>query len=371
MKRTYSISHKLITLLIAGAALSAVIMMVVLNLFRPQESILYLVTITPLVIPLIYVFFWHRRERQNPEDSPRIMAFWQGLISYCLAFDIVSFGWKKVFGLQFRPVPLSIADIPMSEQAPDWLMWHFFGYSHTFGMLVASAQIIGSFLLLFRKTRLLGVLVLLPVMFNIMGINFFYRLGIGPLYQSIVLSAGLIYLLLAHYDHLVEIFFRSKDTLPSISLGGSTVKNSIRLLIMVLAFGYIYVFFLKSKGYSESELHGVYDVKSLVINRQPIALASTFQDSVLNRVYFDDGNACIFQYNNFNRRLFGHYEYDPSKNIFRSVFDFKSSIPGQYIPRGNADTLQAILTRRGPEKTVTIAGIMGKDSLQLVLQKVR
>lgn len=371
MKTTYSILFKFITLLVAGAAISAVLMMVVLNLLRPGELIVYSVTLVPLILPLGYLYFWQRREKLQPIESPQIVAFWQGVISYGLAFDIVSFGWKKVFGLQFRPVPLSIADMPMADQPGDWLMWHFFGYSHTFGMMVAGAQIIGSFLLLFRKTRLLGVLTLLPVMLNILLINYFYNLGIGPLYQSIVLSTGLTYLLLVDYSRLTEVFFRTREALPAISLGGNKIKNMARLLVMVLAFGYICLFYQRSKGYSESELHGVYNVTSLLVNQKPVNLAGTLQDSILNRVYFDDGNVCIFQYNNHKRRLFGRYEYDSKQHSLKSIFDLKSVGPGDYRPREKADTLQATLVRLPANNSYSVAGLMGHDSLQLVLQKMR
>ncbi|QMU27822.1 hypothetical protein [Adhaeribacter radiodurans] len=371
MKIPYSLPLKLSTLLVAGAALSAVIMMVTLNLLRPAERIIYLVTLVPLILPLGYVFFWQRREKKQQQHSPHILAFWQGVISYALAFDIVSFGWKKVFGLQFRPVPLSIADIPTGEQVPSWLMWHFYGYSHTFGMIVASAQIIGSFLLLFRRTRLLGTIILLPVMVNILFINYFYQLGIGPLYQSIVLAFGLVYLLLAEYPRLVTFFFNAQESLPAISLGSNKIKNAVRLLIMVLAFGYIYLFYLRSQAARESELYGVYDVKSLRINKQLTSLKAMGQDSILNRVYFDDGNACILQFNSHKRRLFGHYDYDPQRKTFKSVFNFISDPTGDYMPRRKTDTLQAIVTRFDSGKAISIAGFMGQDSLQLVLQKVR
>ncbi|RDC64359.1 hypothetical protein [Adhaeribacter pallidiroseus] len=371
MKSIYALPFKLITLLVAGAAISAVLMMVVLNLLRPGELVMYLVTLVPLVLPLAYVFFWQRREKQQPTESPRILAFWQGLISYCLAFDIVSFGWKKVFGLQFRPVPLSIADMPMADQPGDWLMWHFFGYSHTFGMMVAALQIMGSFLLLFRTTRLLGVFMLLPVMLNILGINYFYHLGIGPLYQSIVLSAGLIYLLFADYGYLSAIFLRTREALPAITLGGNKIKNTVRFLVMGLAFGYIFLFYQRSKGYSESELHGVYNVTSLRVNQKPINLAGTLQDSILNRVYFDDGNVCILQYNNHLRRLFGRYEYNAKQHAFKSIFELKSVGPGDYRPREKADTLQATLKHLPQNNAYAMAGLLGPDSVQMVLQKVR
>ena len=48
--------HKLIILLLAGAAISEVVMMVTLNLLRPAEKIIYLVTLLLLVLLLGYVF---------------------------------------------------------------------------------------------------------------------------------------------------------------------------------------------------------------------------------------------------------------------------------------------------------------------------
>ena len=56
------------------------------------------------------------------------------------------------------------------------LTWTYFGFSHGMSAIIAFAQIGGSVLLLFRKTALLGVCLLLPVLLNIILIDIFYEI---------------------------------------------------------------------------------------------------------------------------------------------------------------------------------------------------
>jgi hypothetical protein len=66
--------------------------------------------------------------RQKPMAGYRQdWSFLQETICYLVAFNIASFGWKKLFGLQFI-VPPAIASQPMSQQSGEWLTWYYFGY---------------------------------------------------------------------------------------------------------------------------------------------------------------------------------------------------------------------------------------------------
>jgi hypothetical protein len=100
------------------------------------------------------------------------MAFFYAIIRYTIAFNLASFGWKKIFGIQFV-VPDSIASQPMNQQSGDWLTWSYFGYSAAFGLLLAFIQIVGSYFLLFRKTLLLAATVLFAFLLNLMLIDIF------------------------------------------------------------------------------------------------------------------------------------------------------------------------------------------------------
>jgi hypothetical protein len=61
----------------------------------------------------------------------------------------------------------------MNQQSGEWLTWYYFGYSLVYGCIVAAIQIGGSLMLLFRKTLLLGVIILFAFMLNLTLINIF------------------------------------------------------------------------------------------------------------------------------------------------------------------------------------------------------
>lgn len=123
-------------------------------------------------------------------------------IRYLTAFNLASFGWKKLLGLQFV-VPAAIASQPLNQQSGEWLTWYYFGYSPAFGAIIAGLQLLGAGLLLFRRTVLLGAVVLAAVLFNLTLINIFYHLNAGALVQSVVASLAVLYLLALHRRQLV------------------------------------------------------------------------------------------------------------------------------------------------------------------------
>lgn len=186
------------------------------------------------LLSLIYPFAWQQRERNGKTDSAKVYGFLYAVIRYTIAFDLASFGWKKIFGLQFV-VPDSISGLPMNQQSGEWLTWYYFGHSYTFGIILALIQILGSYFLLFRKTFLAAAFVLFAFMLNLTLINIFYQMNAGALTQSILLTTGLVFLILLEYDRLVEFFFRIRSTLPAIAFKSSGTKNLIRLSAIALS----------------------------------------------------------------------------------------------------------------------------------------
>lgn len=195
------------------------------------------------VAALIYPFVWQYLERKQKANSYKSYSFLNTLIIYTIAFNLASFGWKKIFGLQFV-VPLSIADKPMNQQTGEWLTWFYFGYSHSFGLILALIQIVGSYLLLFRKTLLIASFTLLAFMLNLTLINFFYQMNAGALTQSVLLTIGLIYLILSDYQRLKNFFFKSLPNIPALTIKSTLAKNLLRLSAIVLSL--LFTLYLKS-----------------------------------------------------------------------------------------------------------------------------
>jgi hypothetical protein len=134
---------------------------------------------------LIFPFIWQSREKKNTIDSEKIYGILYATIRYTVAFNLASFGWKKVFDLQFV-VPAEIAQKLMNQQSGEWLTWYYFGYSKAFGFCIAMIQIIGSYFLLLRKTLLLASVMLFAFMINnfrFSYLQYFTTLPVSSNYQ--------------------------------------------------------------------------------------------------------------------------------------------------------------------------------------------
>ena len=216
--KTKSLIQKLLICLLAGLICGETFLRVgnrFLSFVLPIHIVMG-ISVAIALIFMIYAFVWHRRERKDSIDSVKVNAFWVGAIRYGIAFDLAMFGFQKIFHLQFN-TPLGMLDEPFSSFGNQWHVWSFFGHSYGFAVTIAVSQIAGSMLLLFNRTRLLGAVVLFPVMLNIIFIDYFYDLDLGVLMHALILFAGLIYLLMMDYDRLVEFFLKHKSSDASVN----------------------------------------------------------------------------------------------------------------------------------------------------------
>lgn len=208
----------------------------------PPIVVFSLVAIS-LLVGLLFPFVWQYLERRQKITSVIMYGFLYSSIRYCIAFTIASFGWKKFYGLQFI-VPAEIASQPMNQQTGEWLTWFYFGHSHTFGIIIALIQIIGGYLLLFRRTLLVGAVILFSLLLNLTLINVFYQMNAGALIQSVLLTIGVLFLILLDYKKLVDFFFKTKSNLPSLKINSLFLKNAVRFSAIVLSL--LFTMYLKS-----------------------------------------------------------------------------------------------------------------------------
>lgn len=240
-----SLFKKFGTCFIAGLMLTALLLMLGNggNIpWLPPWLIFSLVGLSMLTA-IIFPFIWQHKERRQTIDSTKIYGFLYTFIRYCIAFNIASFGWKKIFGLQFV-VPIEISNKPMNQQSGEWLTWFYFGYSVTFGFIVSFIQIGGAYLLLFRKTLLLGLIILFAFMLNLALINIFYQMNAGALVQSVLLTIGILFLILLDHDRLITFFLKTQSNLPAFSIKNLLRKNVLRVAVIVVSL--LFTIYLKT-----------------------------------------------------------------------------------------------------------------------------
>ncbi len=301
-----SLVRKIIACLIAGLTGSALILQIGRD-YRPvwvSPPMVFSLAGAVLLAALIYSFVWHIKKKNNESVFNVVL----GVLCYSLSFGIALFGWKKIFKLQFQ-VPLSMTDQPLSAFSGEWLTWAYFGYSYPFGVMVALTQLGGALLLLFPKTRLAGVFILLPVLLNILFINVFYRLNAGALLQSVIFVIALIYLLSLHYEALIDFFFQKMKGPKTTT---HIYKNLAGLSAIVLPLLLVYPA-QKSVG---EQLTGVYDV---VDNEHTLPFPSKLSAG-LSKVYFDLGSVLVLEYGSYKNRRIAAYSYNRDTHVLKADF---------------------------------------------------
>jgi hypothetical protein len=345
-----SFVKKLITCILAGLVIGASALRVSVTYFLKWGSIgsFSIIPFITTLAAIIYCVIWQARKTNNPST----LAFWQGLIRYGIAFDLSEFGWAKICHLQLV-MPTSKLDLPYNSFSPSDLFWNFFSYSYLFGCIIAALQITGAILLLFHRTRLAGVFILLPLLANILLMDIFYQIGYSVVVHASVMMAGILYFLVIEFSRLKAFFFAATNRLPQLHFP-RYLKLAIRLSIIYIP---LLLIAMHGKVDKYPNLTGRYEVKQLNVNRQLLQQA-TCEDSTLTAVYFDIKNGCVFQFNSPARRWNGTFSKDSNhlKIKWSSPAD-KPPFDGTISPENGSGKLM-------------LTGMLGKDSMDVVLQKV-
>lgn len=309
-----------------------------------------------LLSSTVFSIVWYRKDKRGTINSSKILAWVRGLLAYGLALELCLVGWEKIFHLQFI-IPIGKLDYPFSSLTRTDLLWAFFGRSYAFILVIGFIQIFGAVLLLFRRTRLVGVFIAIPVLLNIILLDIFYEIEPAPLTLAVTLLIGVMYFLLIEYDRLKTVFFKSKYELPTIQLKSLAVKNLLRILIVLVPMLVI----LTNKRlapfvYNKTQLPaGRYEVKQLSMDDKIIDVKDC-RDSVVTMVYIE--HDIVFQYHDLDKRLIGQYIYDDPTKQIEAVWHY---------PRNRNDTLKATVTKK--ENGLTVDGTMGRHKIHMELMK--
>jgi hypothetical protein len=113
----------------------------------------------------------------------------------------VMYGFDKLNGAQFTVLDSELAR-PMGQVSGFWLTWYYFGYSAFYGTIIALVQVGASVLLAFRRTALLGALLLMPVFANIILIDVFFGVDPGATLVAFVIFGCLLAVIAPHWQRV-------------------------------------------------------------------------------------------------------------------------------------------------------------------------
>jgi hypothetical protein len=148
-----------------------------------------------------------RHEPPRAHWRKRVALAAMTVARFALALGMMPYGISKLLDFQFQVGASSYAR-PLGSAAGTTLTWAFLGYSPVFQFLLGAFETIPAILLLFARTSRLGALLLLPVLLNVVLINYFLDLWPGTRLISSVLLGLNVFLLL--YDFRIYADFLSR-----------------------------------------------------------------------------------------------------------------------------------------------------------------
>ena len=257
-----------------------------------------IITITALIIAGIWALIWQRQEASNFQKSNTQKLIVMALIRYFLSFIILTYAASKILGVQFS-YGLVTQATPVGQLTNTQLTWYFFGQSYLYSLIISFVQIFACLLLFFRRTALTGAIILLPVIANIMCLNWFYDLWPATKLVSSEYFVMTVFIILSHLKQLKSFLFGSDTSdhtqfskSKKIALRGC--KWIIILLAFLIAFGgMIYYKTITAKQYfNKPVIYGVYSTVKFIRNSENVNILH-LENDFWRKIYFDKSYGLI------------------------------------------------------------------------------
>ncbi len=217
-------------------------------------------------------------------------------------------------------------------------------------------------------------------------VNLFYDIGIHPLSNSLLITAGLTYLLLLHWQKISELLFHAAYPLPVAK--NDYLKNIFRIGLLLLAFVIEYQYHLENYR-DDNILWGKWKVNEQMVNgkiitedewknNQPtrpyesngkIITENEWKNdtfvSVWSNLYFEHGGMCAVSSNPYffspGSGMAGGYSYDATNHQLKMDFDGKNG----EVKYFNASVDYLL------KDSMHLKGSYGKDTIVLFLSRIK
>ena len=229
----------------------------------------YVMQLLWVMLALIIAIIWAALDSNRA--SYRQLYYWLRIVvRYYFAYVLITYGFVKIIKIQFPFPDLYKLAAPFGDSSPMGLAWSFIGYSKAYNFFTGTAEFLAGFLLLFRRTALLGALIGLTIMTNVAAINLCYDVPVKIFSLNLVFVA---LFLISHDAKRLYAFFFQHRALPSVILAQpprarwiKTLQLSLKILFILFAF---YLTFWRdlyvSKQYGDNRvkppLYGIYDTE--------------------------------------------------------------------------------------------------------------
>ncbi len=163
------------------------------------------------------------------------------VLRQCVFIILNIYAISKLFGGQFYmngKLPAEIANTTLGEASGFSLAWTFMGHSYFYILFVGITQLIGAWFLLWNKTKLIGVFILIPIMVNIIIFDIIFLDVYPALANAIIVFLMLILILFFNKERIIDVIKRLTNfqVKSKVLIKRRLITFGITILIIVLIF---------------------------------------------------------------------------------------------------------------------------------------
>ena len=191
-----------------------------------------------LVLAFAVALVWSLMDRGR-KNYQALNSWLRLLVRYTLAITLFSYGFTKVFPMQFPFPGLSRMIEPFGDFSPMGVLWQFMGSSPAYTIFAGAMETFGGALLLFRRTTTLGALVSAGVLLNVVVLNFCYDVPVKLYSLNLLLMA--VFLMAPDLGKLTGLLVLNRPAAPMTMSGPVFEKRWMRIgavSIQVLFIGF-------------------------------------------------------------------------------------------------------------------------------------
>ena len=257
--------------------------------------LVFVLALLALIAAITASFFanWQRK-RTN------VLVVFRQVFCYYLALQLFKYGFDKVFKAQFYLPEPNTLFTPLGQLSKDILFWSTMGASYGYTVFGGVLEVFAGGLILFNKTRAVGLLIAIGILGNVVAINFGFDISV-KIYSIFLLLLALL-LLSPQFKRLFQFLVLQQnvrlkvpsETMPvffnkSIRLTAKTFV--IGMILLETLYPYIASGNFNDDNFSRPYLHGAYEVIQIKVNNQPVPLP----DSPVKRVFVHRRGFIILQ----------------------------------------------------------------------------
>lgn len=174
------------------------------------------------------------------KTKTRIIIEWAVRINVFIKLSV--YGLGKIMNGQFYlkgAIPEEIGAIPLAETTSYNLAWTFFGHSRGYILFIGISQLLGALLFLLPKTKLIGGAMLVPILLNIIIVDYFFGVAYGALFSACFYLVSIVWIFYLERKKLKEIVHLF--LIPKKVLKRNLRQNTLLLVGIICVFGFIFM----------------------------------------------------------------------------------------------------------------------------------